>query len=188
MVGTRAMAPERIELNGRFRNDEQRDEERERIMKRFETIGVQILNRTGGGDPMHHDPISSVLADRDKQCAIPEGTASPERGRMLRREGLELALYTFTYMKQIDSVFEFMPAPLGKKPTSALFFRRADLEQALARPLNATLPAQPPFVSNTVSPAEVANIDRLTARNQFTYAFGQLKDGSAAALLTPIGS
>ena len=31
-------------------------------MKRFETIGVQIMARTAGGHD--HDPISSVLGDR----------------------------------------------------------------------------------------------------------------------------
>jgi len=67
MVGTRAMAPERLELNGRFPTEERRDEERARIMKRFESIGIEILNRTGAGDPFHHDPIQTVLSDSDKR-------------------------------------------------------------------------------------------------------------------------
>jgi cell division protease FtsH len=37
-------------------------------MKRFETIGVQILNRTGSSDAFHHDPIAAVLNDRDKRA------------------------------------------------------------------------------------------------------------------------
>jgi hypothetical protein len=129
-----------------------------------------------------------LCGDIDLNCAIAEGKASAARGRVLRREGLELALYTFTYMKEIDSVFEFMPPPRGKKPTSALFFRREDLARELDKPLRDTLPAAPPYVSTGVSPAEAPTVDLLTGTHQFTYVFGQLKDGSTAALLTPLGS
>ena len=39
-------------------------------MKRFETIGTQIMNRTSGGGPFAMDPISSVLMDRDKKRTV----------------------------------------------------------------------------------------------------------------------
>jgi cell division protease FtsH len=68
MVGACAMAPERIELNGRFKNEEEADRERKRIAKKFETIGAQIMNRSGGGGPMEHDPLSGVMMDRDKRA------------------------------------------------------------------------------------------------------------------------
>jgi hypothetical protein len=42
-------------------------ETRARIMKRFEQLGLQIMNRTSGGGPMAVDPISSVLSDGDKR-------------------------------------------------------------------------------------------------------------------------
>ncbi len=65
MVGACAMGPERIELNGKFRKRE--DEARADIMTRFERIGTQIMNRSGGGGPFDHDPIAGVLNDRDKR-------------------------------------------------------------------------------------------------------------------------
>ena len=68
MVGASAMGPERVELNGAFKKDEDRDEAREKMMKRFEEIGIQIMNRTGGG-PFAHDPISGALSDPDKRKA-----------------------------------------------------------------------------------------------------------------------
>jgi cell division protease FtsH len=68
MVGASAMAPERVSLNGSFKRAEDEEAARERIMKRFETIGVQILNRTGSSDAFHHDPIAAVLNDRDKRA------------------------------------------------------------------------------------------------------------------------
>jgi ATP-dependent Zn protease len=62
MVGASAMGPERVELNGGFSDDEERKEARDKIMKRFEEIGLQIMNRTGS-----HDPVSEALGDPDKR-------------------------------------------------------------------------------------------------------------------------
>jgi len=36
-------------------------------MHRFESIGLQIMNRTGAGGPLGHDPLAGVLGDRDKR-------------------------------------------------------------------------------------------------------------------------
>jgi ATP-dependent Zn protease len=69
MVGACAMPPERIELNARFA-DESEEETRERIASRLQEIGLQIMNSTGGGDAFHHDPISSVLRDRDQRRMV----------------------------------------------------------------------------------------------------------------------
>ncbi|MGH3105108.1 MAG: AAA family ATPase [Gaiellaceae bacterium] len=66
MVGASAMGPERIELNRTFA-DETEEETRERLMKRFEEIGLQIMNRTSGGGPMNQDPIAGVLSDPYKR-------------------------------------------------------------------------------------------------------------------------
>jgi ATP-dependent Zn protease len=71
MVGACGMAPERPELNGRVngraRRPRNHDEKRDEIMSRFEQIGTQIMNRTGGGGPFEHDPLAGVLGDRDKR-------------------------------------------------------------------------------------------------------------------------
>ena len=67
MVGASAMAPEPITITKTF-DDETEEETRERIMKRFEKIGVQIMNRTGGGSMFDADPIRGVLGDRDKRA------------------------------------------------------------------------------------------------------------------------
>jgi ATP-dependent Zn protease len=68
MVGSCAMAPERINFpEGKFENAEEEDEEREKIMARFETIGSQIMSRAGGGGPFSGDPLGAVMNDRDKR-------------------------------------------------------------------------------------------------------------------------
>jgi ATP-dependent Zn protease len=68
MVGASAMGPEPLEVTAREDDaDGDADEARERIMQRFEEIGSQIMNRTGGGGAFNVDPIAGVLMDRDKR-------------------------------------------------------------------------------------------------------------------------
>jgi ATP-dependent Zn protease len=68
MVGSCAMAPERIVFpEGKFESADEEDEEREKIMARFETIGSQIMSRAGGGGPFASDPLGAVMSDRDKR-------------------------------------------------------------------------------------------------------------------------
>ena len=68
MVGASAMGPEPFAVTPR--EDETAEEARERILKRFEKIGLQIVNRTGGGGPFDANPIGSVLGDKDKRAIV----------------------------------------------------------------------------------------------------------------------
>ncbi|MDX6592325.1 MAG: cell division protease FtsH [Gaiellales bacterium] len=70
MVGRWAMGPPRIDLDGRFKKPEQEAEERQKIMARFEEIGTQIMNRASVGGPFDHDPVASVMGDRDKRRMV----------------------------------------------------------------------------------------------------------------------
>jgi ATP-dependent Zn protease len=68
MVGTSGMGPQRISLDGVKFADETEEQTRERIMQRFETVGLTLMNRTRGGVDFHADPIASVLNDRFKRA------------------------------------------------------------------------------------------------------------------------
>jgi cell division protease FtsH len=68
MVGASAMGPEPFAVTPR--EDETEEEARERILKRFEKIGLQIVNRTGGGGPFDANPIGAVLGDQDKRAIV----------------------------------------------------------------------------------------------------------------------
>jgi cell division protease FtsH len=68
MVGSCAMAPEHVALNGSFASREEEEEAREKIMKRFEQIGTQIMRRSGSGGPFDQDPIAGVLGDPGKRA------------------------------------------------------------------------------------------------------------------------
>ena len=65
MVGSCAMAPERVTLEDL--SEEDGDEAREKIMSRFEQIGTQIMRRSGTGGPFEQDPIAGVLSDQHKR-------------------------------------------------------------------------------------------------------------------------
>ena len=66
MVGASAMAPNLPELPGWWSDDAAREDAEDKMMKRFERIGTQIMNRTGGG-LLTADPISGVLSDPSKR-------------------------------------------------------------------------------------------------------------------------
>ena len=68
MVGTSGMGPEHIDLHGTKFADETEEETRERIMQRFEKIGLTPMNRTRGGADFGGDPVASVLNDRFKRA------------------------------------------------------------------------------------------------------------------------
>jgi len=72
MVGTAGMGPQRIELHGTNHGakfaDESEEQTRTRVMKRFEEIGLQLMNRTRGSADFHADPIASVLQDPQKRA------------------------------------------------------------------------------------------------------------------------
>jgi cell division protease FtsH len=65
MVGASAMGPEPFEVTPL--DDETEQDARQRVLKRFEKIGVQIMNRTSGGGPFAENPIAGVLGDNDKR-------------------------------------------------------------------------------------------------------------------------
>jgi hypothetical protein len=65
MVGASAMGPEPFEVTPL--DDESEEDARKRVLKRFQDIGVQIMNRTSAGGPFEANPIAGVLGDRDKR-------------------------------------------------------------------------------------------------------------------------
>jgi hypothetical protein len=126
-----------------------------------------------------------VLCGKAPDCSIAAGEPSPERLAVLRREALELALYTFRYVDGIDSVVTFFP-PKERKETPALFFRRDDLEAQLDQPLRQTLPnAVPPVPGKLpMSAFERKAINELTVPREFRYQLTTAQ-GERLLLLAP---
>jgi hypothetical protein len=118
--------------------------------------------------------------------AIP-GTPSVARGNLLRREVLEISLYTFKYLSEFDSVLAFPPPVIsqttGKATPTLIFLRRSDVRAELDRPLAETLP-QRPVQTPTVKlrPGEQAAIGHVRF---MTYSFQGLPDGTALLVAKP---
>jgi hypothetical protein len=127
-----------------------------------------------------------ILCGLGSQCSISKGKATTARGRVLRRESLELARYTFKYVSEVDSVVTFLPPKPGSNPTYSLFLRKSELSKELKQPLNTTLTRLSAPTPTTTDPRETPTIDRLTLPSMFQYSLTQSQDGSAILVLDPL--
>lgn len=127
--------------------------------------------------------VSYVLCGLGEQCAIASGTPSVERDRLLRREALELALYTFRYVPGVEQVLAFLPPKKGSPPDVALLFERSQYAAEIERPLDRTLPPSVPGVESMPS-AEQQVVDRLTEPRRYAFQMQELQDGSPVIVLS----
>jgi hypothetical protein len=127
------------------------------------------------------------------------GKASSERLLLVRREALELALYTFQYIGA-DQVVVMLPPLLRptpvpgqpKKvkitadPTNAVFFRSSDLSGELSHPLDTTLTQRAPSVATVDRAPDTAAVSALTSPSFYKFSFVQnSQDNSLFLLLQP---
>ncbi len=132
------------------------------------------------------DTVAYVLCGLGRNCAIREGKPTVARAALVRREALELALYTFKYVGDVGSVVAFLPPSPGDRPRYALFFQEHDLGAALDRPLWRTLAPRRVFTPSSLKPGEAGVIRRYVDRHLFQYSFGQAADGSVFLALRPL--
>ena len=124
-------------------------------------------------------------------CSIP-GASTLARGQAVRREALELALYTFHYLPEADQVLVFLPPPPGatqNDPTfhRAVFLPRSALSSVLAVPLKVSLPPEDKKIIPGGMPAVQARlIEAVTASQTFHYDLQQAGDQSVLVLLSPL--
>jgi hypothetical protein len=121
-------------------------------------------------------------------CSIASGQATDTRGRLVRREALEVALYTFKFEPAIKSVVAFMPPPPGQTASTLLYLQKANLTQQLSQPLRKTLPLAKPPLPTVTDATEAATIDKLTLPSTYSYTVQGLQDNSALLILNPIQS
>ena len=117
MVGASAMGPEPLDLDGGLDTKEE-----DRVLKRFEEIGLKIMSRTGGGGPFAHDPIASVLSDRDKReiagQLIGQAYVTAHNLMQHNREGIEHIADQVVARREIygDELLELLNEAKLKKP------------------------------------------------------------------------
>ncbi len=135
------------------------------------------INLIDGGGVLYR------LCGLGPKCSIASGSATPARALLLRREALELALYSFHDLKDVDNVVVFLPPPKGKDPTVALHFRRGDVAGQLARPLQATLPPLVPTPDTIDQAPEKPFVQSLTFGNIFKFSLTQANQDAAVFLV-----
>jgi hypothetical protein len=162
-------------------------------------LSVAMRTSATGGDIRLIDGhgVMFTLNGLGPHGSITKGQPSVERHLLLRREALELALYTFRYAKGVDMVVALLPPKPPAKgadpaaappPTQALFYRPGDLKGELGVPLMATIGASTPR-PETLKPSgpEGLKIDALTRSNLFLAAFQQGQDAHAYLVLSRAG-
>jgi hypothetical protein len=153
-------------------------------------IRYLVVKGPGGGNKEQAEvtPTNSVqysLCGLGAACAIGSGKPSVERGTLVRREILELALYTFKYVKGIEHVIAFMPPVPGQQPKYVVYLRASDLAQKLKLPLDTTLAKKVPL-PKAIPAREVRTIDATTEPRVFTFGLLQTQTGDAVFVFTPL--
>jgi hypothetical protein len=171
-----------------------------------------VVPSPGSPNGLQALPASSTIAYNlcgvgSHDCSIGVGTASSQRLLLLRREALELALYTFKYISAVQTVVAVLPpghtvqsSHLSSKPptgsqtssnntkpvTLAVAFDRKELQPWLDRPLRDTLPEPiPPTVDEMANAPEAELVSVITAHGLFAEQTEQAQDGSKVLVLTP---
>ncbi len=171
-----------------------------------------VVPATGSPSGLQPLPASSTIVYNlcglgSHDCSIGVGTASAQRLLLLKREALELALYTFKYISGVQTVVAVLPpghteqsSHLSAKPptgsqassnntktvTLAIAFDGKELQPWLQRPLRDTLPgALPPTVAQMQSAPEAELVSVITAHGLFNESTETAQDGSKVLVLTP---
>jgi hypothetical protein len=114
-----------------------------RVDERSIPVGAIIVeagSSTGTGEPadegdgaLVYDAANTVgiaLCGLGPSCSIPGGESS-DATFAVRRQALELALYAFQYVDEVDSVLVFMPLSPKGDSGGAIFLRREDVRDEL---------------------------------------------------------
>jgi len=120
-----------------------------------------------------------------ERCSISEGEASTERHLLLRRQALELALYSFHYVDDVQSVMTFLPPAPDAEAGTVLYLKRSDLKAQLDAPLGTSLLPLERMTPSDVPPTETDLIDTLTKPRLYTFDFQQSPTGGAVMILDP---
>jgi hypothetical protein len=157
-------------------------------------LSVALRTAPSGGDIRLLDGkgVMFTLNGLGPHGSIKGGTPSKERHLLLRREALELALYTFRYIDNVDMVVALLPPAPPKKgeattdvPTEALFYRPGDLRPELDRPINQTIAPSTPR-PDSFKGTEARNVDEITRPNLFEASFQQGQNAKAFLVLSRV--
>jgi hypothetical protein len=126
------------------------------------TVALRKAPEQGGDIQIHDDKgLLFQMCGLGANCSIDHGKPSKERTFLLRREALELALYSLHYL-DVKQVVVLLPPPPGRLQTIALYFRKVDVQPELNRPLTSSLVPRAPSVSNVTLSPDATLVDQAT--------------------------
>ena len=131
--------------------------------------------------------IGIAMCGLGPQCSIPGGDSS-DAGLALRRQAVELSLYAFKYVDEVDSVVAFLPPSSDGDSGGLIFLRRDDVREELKVPLDETLPTRAAQMVGDVHPQELAAVVRLTDSRLYGFSYEAAPDGNPILVLSPPGS
>jgi hypothetical protein len=169
---------------------------------------LQVVVPTSAGSatslvplPANSTIVYNLCGEGSSDCSIGVGSPSSARLLLLKREALELALYTFKYISGANTVVAILPpgragcVGICPKPPDqggttkvdlALAFDHSELQPWLDHPLRAALPEPlPPTVSQMESAPEAELVSVITAHGLFQEHQEQAQDGSSVVVLSP---
>jgi hypothetical protein len=168
---------------------------RQLIKVEGQPLGINLALRPAAGDIKVFDgnTVLYKLNGLGPNGSIKGGEPSAQRLQLVRREALELALYTFRYLPDVESVVTLLPPPPPTKEQTAtaassatpvaadsdqmeaIFYRPGDLKPQLQIPLGNTVAATAP-APDKMGGAEGKMVDQLTMSNLFKWSVIQSQD------------
>jgi hypothetical protein len=154
------------------------------------TLAYLAVQKKGNANPppvsiSSSNSVMYSLCGLGTSCAISSGKPSIARGTLVRREILELALYTFKYVGGIDHVLAFMPPAPGVTKQRLVYLKRSDVADQLRSPITQTLGPKVPLPS-TIPAREVHAIDAITETRVYSVSLAQTQNGDAVLVLSPL--
>jgi hypothetical protein len=158
------------------------------------------LNTASAGSAPTLRPLSGETVAYDlcgqggPNCEV-GGTPSSLRLLLLRREALELAMYTFKYLPRSENVVAVLPpgragaSSHGHPLTVAVLFIRPEIAPLLAQPADATLQEYPPDLAQLKAwrqTSEAGLVDTITSRDLFAERVETEQTGSNLLVLNPL--
>jgi hypothetical protein len=154
-------------------------------------LGVAVRPKGGELEVLRGDGVLYLLNGLATDAKTVSGRARKTNERLMMREAMELALYSFRYLDDITMVAIMLPPRSGAAEASTdgqqsrtLFFRPGDLLDKLQVPLSRTLAPEPPR-PKTLTQDEALKIDSLALHNLFLASIQQLEAEKTYLVLAP---
>ncbi len=149
------------------------------------TVALRRSPDQGGDIQVHDDKgVLYQLCGLGPNCAIDRGKPSRRRAFLLKREGLELALYSLHYL-DVKQVVVLLPPPPGRAQTVAMYFRQGDVKSQLDRPLTASLTPRAPSVKTVTKSPDAGLVQQTTSTNYLFSLMGSSFNDRAFLVLDP---